>query len=224
MDIKELRKLSGMSQSQFSKEFDIPLKTLQKWEQGERIPPLYLVNILRDCMLYRGLVDQSVFKKGNKDMYKNIPLPEGVTKSIDELTEYDIQAWLDKYPNKCGLFLLNEENHSKGKLIAQSSVRAYKHFLLRYPDETSVIAVKGANYKTAEEQLLNIYGKTPDELPVIDINDWKKKNPNLCALVIKKDNKEEAFYIESYDIIEKEQRRHDVRNNIFYDDINYTII
>ena len=150
MDIKDLRKLSGMSQSQFSKEFDIPLKTLQKWEQGERIPPLYLVNILKDCMLYRGLIDQSVFEKGNKDMYKNITLPEGVTKSIDELTEYDIQAWLDKYPNKSGIFLVNQKDPSKGKLIIQSAAKAYEQLLSKknmfYSDEDSVIVVKGKNY------------------------------------------------------------------------------
>lgn len=34
--ILELRKQTGLSQSQFAKEFHIQLKTLQSWEQGWR--------------------------------------------------------------------------------------------------------------------------------------------------------------------------------------------
>lgn len=42
--ILELRKQTGLSQSQFAKEFHIQLKTLQSWEQGWR-------NTL-ECILY----------------------------------------------------------------------------------------------------------------------------------------------------------------------------
>ena len=42
--ILELRKQTGLSQSQFAKEFHIQLKTLQSWEQGWRNTP--------ECILY----------------------------------------------------------------------------------------------------------------------------------------------------------------------------
>ena len=42
--ILELRKQTGLSQSQFAKEFHIQLKTLQSWEQGCRNTP--------ECILY----------------------------------------------------------------------------------------------------------------------------------------------------------------------------
>ena len=42
--ILELRKQTGLSQSQFAKEFHIQLKTLQSWEQGWRSTP--------ECILY----------------------------------------------------------------------------------------------------------------------------------------------------------------------------
>ena len=44
MTIKEIRRQTGLSQSQFDKEFHIQLKTLQSWEQGQRNTP--------DCILY----------------------------------------------------------------------------------------------------------------------------------------------------------------------------
>ena len=42
--IVELRKQTGLSQSQFAKKFHIQLKTLQSWEQGWRNTP--------ECILY----------------------------------------------------------------------------------------------------------------------------------------------------------------------------
>ena len=42
--ILELRKQTGLSQSQFAKEFHIQLNTLQSWEQGWRNTP--------ECILY----------------------------------------------------------------------------------------------------------------------------------------------------------------------------
>lgn len=46
MTIKEIRQLTNLSQSQFSKKYGIPLQTFQKWEQGHRSPPDYLVELL----------------------------------------------------------------------------------------------------------------------------------------------------------------------------------
>jgi DNA-binding transcriptional regulator YiaG len=44
--IKDLRIESGMSQSQFSEFFNIPLDTLQNWEQGRRKCPEYLIDLI----------------------------------------------------------------------------------------------------------------------------------------------------------------------------------
>lgn len=44
--IKELRTFTGMSQSQFADHFEIPVRTLQEWEQGRKIPATYFVNLL----------------------------------------------------------------------------------------------------------------------------------------------------------------------------------
>ncbi len=36
--VQRVRKKTGLSQSQFSSTYDIPLATLQNWEQGRRVP------------------------------------------------------------------------------------------------------------------------------------------------------------------------------------------
>ena len=36
--VHALRETYGLSQSEFSKKFGIPLSTLQKWEQGSNLP------------------------------------------------------------------------------------------------------------------------------------------------------------------------------------------
>lgn len=37
-DVARIRKSVGLSQEQFSEEFEIALPTLRKWEQGQRVP------------------------------------------------------------------------------------------------------------------------------------------------------------------------------------------
>ena len=44
--IKELRKKTGLSQSKFSAKFEIPVRTLQQWEQGISAPPEYLIRMM----------------------------------------------------------------------------------------------------------------------------------------------------------------------------------
>ena len=44
--IKELRNRTGLSQDKFSERFNIPASTLREWEQGKRIPPIYVVEML----------------------------------------------------------------------------------------------------------------------------------------------------------------------------------
>ena len=47
MDIKEIRETYRMSQVQFSREFNIPVRTIQSWEYGERKCPEYLLQLIQ---------------------------------------------------------------------------------------------------------------------------------------------------------------------------------
>lgn len=44
--ILELRKRTGLSQVKFGKFYNIPLRTIQGWEEGTRESPDYLVQLL----------------------------------------------------------------------------------------------------------------------------------------------------------------------------------
>lgn len=46
MTIKDIRKLTKLSQTQFSKKYNIPLPTLRHWEQGQRECPKYVLELL----------------------------------------------------------------------------------------------------------------------------------------------------------------------------------
>lgn len=46
MTIKEIRTLTGLSQPKFAEYFEIPLRTVQEWEQDRRKPPDYIPKLL----------------------------------------------------------------------------------------------------------------------------------------------------------------------------------
>ena len=46
MTLKELRENSGMTRSEFAEYFEIPYRTVQNWEIGERKCPEYLLKLI----------------------------------------------------------------------------------------------------------------------------------------------------------------------------------
>lgn len=50
MDIKEIRKITGLSQEKFSKKYNIPKRTLEDWERNIRSCPEYVKDMLERCV------------------------------------------------------------------------------------------------------------------------------------------------------------------------------
>lgn len=46
MIFNEILEKSGLNQSDFSRKFNIPLRTIQNWNREERIPPDYVLELL----------------------------------------------------------------------------------------------------------------------------------------------------------------------------------
>lgn len=46
MNIKEARQKANLTQSQMAKMFEIPLRTLQHWENGDRNPPVWAEKLI----------------------------------------------------------------------------------------------------------------------------------------------------------------------------------
>lgn len=46
MNIKEIRDKTGLSQAEFAKAYNIPKRTIENWEQGQREAPIYVIELL----------------------------------------------------------------------------------------------------------------------------------------------------------------------------------
>lgn len=44
--IKEIRKLTGLSQAKFAARYEIPKRTIENWETGKTEPPEYVYKLL----------------------------------------------------------------------------------------------------------------------------------------------------------------------------------
>ncbi len=56
MRIKELRKRTGYTQTQFGALFGIPMRTIQDWELGYRTPPEYVINMIEELLYLKGYI------------------------------------------------------------------------------------------------------------------------------------------------------------------------
>jgi len=52
MTIKDIRKLTGLSQAEFSEKYEIPKRTIEDWEAGVRKPPKYVLKLLERVVIY----------------------------------------------------------------------------------------------------------------------------------------------------------------------------
>ena len=46
MDIKTIRRATGLTQAAFAARYGIPRRTVENWEAGVNVPPKYVVNLL----------------------------------------------------------------------------------------------------------------------------------------------------------------------------------
>ena len=51
MNIKEARLVAGLTQRQMSELFEIPTRTIENWESGDRKPPTYVEKLIVEKLL-----------------------------------------------------------------------------------------------------------------------------------------------------------------------------
>lgn len=56
VDIREMRAMTGLSQSKFADLFELPVATLKDWEIGRRTPPNYVIGMMEKILQYSGLI------------------------------------------------------------------------------------------------------------------------------------------------------------------------
>lgn len=65
--IKELRQMTGLSQSKFGEKFSISVSNIQHWEQGISIPPKYVVGMMEDLLQMESMLQET----GDDDIDKD---------------------------------------------------------------------------------------------------------------------------------------------------------
>lgn len=63
MDFKELRQKSGMNLKQFSEYFNIPYRTIQHWEAGDRKCPDYVLELIEYKLQNEGFFYETIHVK-----------------------------------------------------------------------------------------------------------------------------------------------------------------
>lgn len=57
MDITEMRNYIGVSRAEFSRRYNIPLRTLESWESEVRTPPEYILQLLEESVRRTDIVE-----------------------------------------------------------------------------------------------------------------------------------------------------------------------
>lgn len=114
--IKDLRTLTGLSQSQFSQKYNIPIKTLQHWEGGYSDPAPYLLNLLeKDINLNTDIVTIEGCNKKERTMYYYNPVEKFVSDQDGNFISVEID-FSSTSKHNLGIFLdMLFEQYAKAK-------------------------------------------------------------------------------------------------------------
>lgn len=94
LTIKELCLKFSIGQSELSRRFGIPLRTVQHWYSGERKPPDYVVRMIRD--LLEGAVKHGKWIYNDGDNTCSV-----CRKEVTEHDDYGRKQWFNYCPH-CG--------------------------------------------------------------------------------------------------------------------------
>lgn len=74
MNIKELRKITGLSQKKFSEKFKIPVRTIQNWEGGVNPTPAYTEKLIEMQLILENEIE--ALRAGQLQLSEEQPKPE----------------------------------------------------------------------------------------------------------------------------------------------------
>ena len=93
--IRQLRKVSGLSQTMFAEKFEIPTSTLQDWEHNRRTPPIYVVGMINTILsseinyknhtLGNSILNKAKSAKDNDEFYTTY---ETIAKEMEHYTSH----------------------------------------------------------------------------------------------------------------------------------------
>ena len=87
MKIRDIRKITGLSQRAFADKYKIPLSTLQHWERDYTQPPKYYLNLLESSVGINS--DVSYFKGKHGETYIYSSINKSVTNTCGDMIHVD---------------------------------------------------------------------------------------------------------------------------------------
>ena len=113
MNIREMRKKLGDTQSEFAMRYNIPFRTIQNWETGVRKPPEYVIGLLEQ-RVRKDLINRRTF-----ELPKHDPKKTDLPKRSDFLGTI---AWLKAVKERIGepiVFALDEALMCQGYFLGR---------------------------------------------------------------------------------------------------------
>ena len=114
MDIREMRRRLGNTQSEFAARYNIPFRTVQNWETGTRKPPEYIVSLLEHR------VEEDLINRKTATLPKYDPQKQDLPKRSDFIGAI---AWLRAVRESIGepiVFALDEALMCQGSFGGRS--------------------------------------------------------------------------------------------------------
>lgn len=114
MEIREMRKSLGDTQSEFAARYNIPFRTVQNWETGTRKPPEYIVSLLEHR------VEEDLINRKTAVLPKYDPRKQNLPKRGDFI---GAAAWLKAVRERIGepiVFALDEALMCRGSFGGRS--------------------------------------------------------------------------------------------------------
>lgn len=77
MNIKEIRKMTGLSQAKFAGKYNIPVRTIEDWETEKRTPPAYVIELLKRAVeADNEPVEENFVLSGKQDLGEDFSIEE----------------------------------------------------------------------------------------------------------------------------------------------------
>lgn len=159
MDIKNIRKQTGLSQKKFAEKIGVPVRTLQGWEQGYRNPPDYIMNMISSVLSRNDLVDQY----GNNTNFSDFIMSDITTKGL-------LGGWVDSIYDDMlhalQVYHMKTNNTHAGNTRATEVLFNYAENKITYltPVFESIV---NSDIRGIEDVFIAIYGIASDEVYVL---------------------------------------------------------
>ena len=105
LTITEMRSYIGVTRAEFSRRYNIPLRTLESWEAGVRTPPEYVLNLLEESVrrtdiievafVYDTLLEEELIHPWSKDLDDKYGADQAMYKTVLNI----VDRFRERYPN-----------------------------------------------------------------------------------------------------------------------------